>query len=170
MPALKVFHERRIPDGHENSPKRKQVETMTESELLEKIGDLRIEGYEVKTIYQNGRLGTESLRQITKEYLRGGPYKQTFIRELIRDNQEIEKSREVIKNINSDIGKKNEVNNKINEKSREKISKEEAMKKAEALLMTHTEPVNKPKHSRVLVASFTLLAVVVSAFIILLLS
>jgi hypothetical protein len=89
LPALKVFHEKRLPDGSENSPKRKQVEVMTEAELLDKVAGLKIHGLDVATMYKRKRLTLDSLRQITKEYLRGGPFKQTFSLELLSDEREV---------------------------------------------------------------------------------
>jgi hypothetical protein len=90
LPALKVFHEKRLPDGSENSPKRVQVEVMTTAQLLEKIEDLRINNLSVKTMFEKNRLTVDALRQITKEYLRGGDYKKTFSHELLPDHDEIE--------------------------------------------------------------------------------
>jgi hypothetical protein len=96
LPTLKVFHERRLPDGTENNPKRKQVEVMTEAELIEKIGDVRIQGVRIATMYQQKRLETAVFRRIVTEYLRGGPYTQTFKRELLPDPNEIDKKREQV--------------------------------------------------------------------------
>jgi hypothetical protein len=96
LPALKVFHERRLPDGTENSPKRKQVEIMNEAELLDMVAGLSIHGLSIADIYRRKRLTLESLRQITKEYLRGGPYKQTFSLELLPDEKEILEIRQVV--------------------------------------------------------------------------
>lgn len=90
LPALKVFHERRLPDGTENSPKRVQVEVMTTVQLLEKVEGLVIHELRVSDMFNRGRLSEEALRQITKEYLRSGPYEQTFFRELQPDPVHIE--------------------------------------------------------------------------------
>lgn len=90
LPALKVFHERRLPDGTENSPKRVQVEVMTTEQLLEKVEGLTIHGLRVTEMFHRSRLSVDALRQITKEYLRSGPYEKTFFHELQPDPQHIE--------------------------------------------------------------------------------
>jgi hypothetical protein len=96
LPALKVFHEKRLLDGNENSPKRVQVEVMTAAQLIEKVEDLKIDNISVKLMYENNRLKIDVLRQITKEYLRGGEYKKTFYRELLPDPNELENHRSKI--------------------------------------------------------------------------
>ena len=90
LPALRVFHERRLPDGTENNPSRKRVEVMTTLELLEKVEGLIIHDLKVTEMHERGRLTDDSLRQITKEYLRSGLYEQTFFRELLPDQAHIE--------------------------------------------------------------------------------
>jgi hypothetical protein len=101
LPALKVFHERRLPDGSENSPSRKRVEVMNTAELLEKVEGLVIHDLRVTEMFHSGRLSDDALRQITKEYLRNGPYEQTFFRELMPDLKHIEtlKNQAIEKNI-----------------------------------------------------------------------
>jgi hypothetical protein len=101
LPALKVFHERRLPDGTENSPLRKRVEVMNTFELLEKVEGLVIHDLRVTEMYHRGRLSDDALRQITREYLRSGPYEQTFFQELLPDPEHIEtlKKQVIEKNI-----------------------------------------------------------------------
>lgn len=103
LPALKVFHERRLPDGTENSPERKRVEIMNESELIEKAQLVFVHNLSVVEMYRRGRLTLESLRQITKEYLRSGPYEQTFLRELLPDPEVIESKRNQVANVESTV-------------------------------------------------------------------
>ncbi len=103
LPALKVFHERRLPDGTENSPSRKRVEVMDESELIEKAQLIFVHNLSVVEMYQHNRLTLDSLRQVTKEYLRSGPYEQTFMRELLPDPEEIENKRNQVASVESTI-------------------------------------------------------------------
>lgn len=103
LPALKVFHERRLPDGTENSLERKRVEVMNETELIEKAQLIFVHNLSVVEMYQRSRLSLESLRQVTKEYLRSGPYAQTFLRELLPDPEEIENKRNQLANAESTI-------------------------------------------------------------------
>jgi hypothetical protein len=172
LPALKVFHERRIPDGAENSPERIQVEVMSESELLEKVENLFIEGISVKKAYKEGRLNKENLRQITKEYLRGGPYRQTFLRELKSSSKELETSREKINSKYSDTRNDLVTKGAKETKHGTVISKEEAMRRADALIKTSSsvDKVSNLTENKNRVAVFTLLAVIISIVLIFIIS
>lgn len=96
LPAMEVFRERRLPDGTEDSPKRKPVETMTVVELLEKVADVEVDNELVVKLYEQGRIKPEVLRQITKEYLRRGPYERTLRRELAPDPNVLDEKRHTI--------------------------------------------------------------------------
>jgi hypothetical protein len=133
LPALKVFHERRLPDGTENNSTRKQVEIMSESELLEKVAGLRIHGLDVVEMYRRKRLTQDALRQITKEYLRSGPFRHTFSYELLPDNEEIDITRRRAAHLAHD--KKNINNSSQEMNSQSPSNKVIAEKKAESLIM-----------------------------------
>jgi uncharacterized membrane-anchored protein YhcB (DUF1043 family) len=171
LPALKIFHERRLPDGSENSPKRKQVEIMTESELLDKVAGLKIHGLDVATMYRKKRLTLETLRQITKEYLRSGPFEQTFNLELLPDEKEIEQKRQKISSAHSN-GFANQVSNenRYNDKKGQISDIEKANKLADALLMTRQKPNTANNNKYIIFGIITGIIVAVLAITMLLLS
>jgi len=107
LPALKVFHERRLPDGTENNPARIRVEVMNEAELLDKAQPIVIHNLSIVEMYMRNRLGLESLRQVTKEYLRSGPYEQTFLRELLPDPEIIKQKRDQVAQVESMVNHQN---------------------------------------------------------------
>lgn len=169
LPALKIFHERRLLDGSENSPRRKQVEVMNESELLEKIEDLYINGHKVKEAYFVGVFNQDILRQITKEYLRGGPYRETFMRELLKSKHENE-TKKLAKENSSRKGSSESNSDTADRAKDNTLTKEDIEKKAEALLTHHSQNKKDSSKSRFMIATFTLLSLVIFIFIMLLTS
>lgn len=97
LKSLEVFREKRLIDGHENSPKRKAVEIMTVEELLEKVDEVKIDGMYIVEAYKKGRIDAEALREVTKLYLRSGDFAQHFRRELQTSPAELQTKREQIK-------------------------------------------------------------------------
>jgi hypothetical protein len=170
LPALKVFHERRLPDGSENNPSRKQVEVMIESELLEKIDNLFIDGYKVSAVYHKGGLKIESLRQITKEYLRGGPFKETFYREMLKAKHDTESNKESSTSHETEPSKSQNSGVKTKNISLGVLGEEEALKRAEALLLTHTDTKTKSNSSKTTIIVYTILFVIASIFIVVILA
>jgi len=99
LPALNVFRERRLIDGAENSVRRKQVEVMTVVELLEKVKYLVIDGDYLVDLYHQGRIDDKLLRQVTKDFLRGGTYEATLGKNLTPDEVKPNMQRRELDNI-----------------------------------------------------------------------
>lgn len=106
LPALQVFRERRLLDGSENDPNRKRVEVMTTTELIEKLGDTKVDGNVVVQMYKKGRISESAMRKITAEYLRSGPYELTFRKELLPDPKELESKRNSILQAHNSVSEK----------------------------------------------------------------
>lgn len=96
LKTLEVFREKRFIDGSENSPKRKPVEIMTVKELSEKVQGVRVDDIDILQAYKDGRISQETLREVTKLYMRSGDYKNYFRRELQNDPKELEQTRESV--------------------------------------------------------------------------
>ncbi|MFT4532217.1 MAG: hypothetical protein ACI9T8_000228 [Candidatus Saccharimonadales bacterium] len=106
LPAMNIFREKRLIDGSENDPKRKRVEVMTTTELIDKLGNTKVDGLVLVEMYKKGRISEETMRTLTAEYLRSGSYESTFRRELLPDPAEMDKVRGKI----SEASQKHEVN------------------------------------------------------------
>lgn len=104
LPALKVFRERRLIDGNENNPQRKRVEVMTVPELIEKLGNKKVDDEIIVEMYKKGRISESAMRKITAEYLRSGPYESTFRKELLPDPEILKKNRESVDRVYAKSG------------------------------------------------------------------
>lgn len=91
--SLGIFREKRLMDGSENTTKRKPVEIMSAQELAEKLGGVKVDGILVYEAYLAGRITIEGLREVTKHFMRSGPYESKFRSELKNDSKELEKKR-----------------------------------------------------------------------------
>jgi len=83
-----VFIERRLMDGTENNPGRKQIEAMNEDELLAMSSDIYVDERSVVDLYDKGRVDLEVLRtSVTHYWRKSGDYQQ-----LLRANLRVDES------------------------------------------------------------------------------
>lgn len=169
LPALKIYRERRLPDGSENHPKRKPVEIMTVTELLEKSGHVKYEKWRIDELYKSHRITEKVLRQVTKEYMRGGPYKQTLAREVLPDPKIIAESHQKINDIHQQID--NSQSNKSNfEKSKSEFkNKEKSKNPPNEIIYSKKQPLSKNNLPLPWIAAVTAIATILAIALIYLL-
>lgn len=91
---IAVFVDRTEISADNTEKSRKAVEIMTVVELLEKVENVEIDGQLIIDLFKTGRLQERVLREVVKNYMRGGPYEEILRRELAINSVELEVKRQ----------------------------------------------------------------------------
>jgi hypothetical protein len=113
-------------------------------------------------MYRRKRLTLESLRQITKEYLRGGPFRQTFSIELLPDELEIADKKQQVHKVHENTKSINNAHYDL--LSQPKLDAQQATRLADSLLVQQKQQDKNYSYNKI---KYGVLIGVVVAFILL---